>query len=106
MAPHQMEDFVRKFRQLWRDGFTAHLDLDCHAGQAWCGIRVQLGHPPGPGHQQQQVHPQGVRQGRRSPSDKDKKEDKQGGLPLLLYKHRLTMLMRWLKKPTLSIRLE
>ena len=26
---------------------TAHLDVDTHAGQAWVGLRVQLGHAPG-----------------------------------------------------------
>ena len=45
MAAHQLEAFVTMFRQLWSEGLSAHLDIDCHAGQAWCGLRVQLGHP-------------------------------------------------------------
>ena len=42
MVPSEVESFVRKFQQLWKDGFTAHLDLDTHAGKAWVGLRVQL----------------------------------------------------------------
>ena len=33
-------------------GHTAHLDLDTCAGKAWVGLRVQLGHAPGPPHEQ------------------------------------------------------
>ena len=39
----ELDNFVRKFHQLWNDGLTAHLDLDTHAGTAWVGLRVQLG---------------------------------------------------------------
>ena len=57
MAVTEVDTFVRKFHQLWKAGLTAHLDLDTHAGNAWVGLRVQLGHvPPGPLHQQE--HPQ------------------------------------------------
>ena len=42
----EMDTFVQKFNQLWRDGFTAHLDLDSHAGNAWIGLQVQLGPAP------------------------------------------------------------
>ena len=45
-----MDSFVRKFHQLWNDGYTAHLDLDTQAGNAWVGLRVNLGHVPGPIH--------------------------------------------------------
>ena len=44
----ELETFVRKFHQLWNDGQSAHLDLDCQAGVAWVGLRLQLGRPPGP----------------------------------------------------------
>ena len=43
----ELDSFVGKFHQLWRTGASAHLDFECHAGQAWVGIRVQLGYPPG-----------------------------------------------------------
>ena len=47
----ELDSFVQKFNQLWKAGLTAHLDLDCHAGNAWVGLRVQLGPvPPGPNH--------------------------------------------------------
>ena len=43
---------MQKFHQLWKAGLNAHLDLDTHAGIAWVGLRVQLGHVPGPLHHQ------------------------------------------------------
>ena len=52
----ELDSFVYKFHQLWKAGITAHLDVDSHAGKAWVGLRVQLGHVPGPAHQHQ-VHP-------------------------------------------------
>ena len=42
---------LRKFRQLWKAGSSAHLNLDCHAGIAWIGLQVQLGPAPGPANQ-------------------------------------------------------
>ena len=56
----ELDTFVRKFHQLWNDGVTAHLDLDTHAGNAWVGLRVQLGQVTGPPHQQVQPSPQQV----------------------------------------------
>ena len=44
----EFDSFVQKFRQLWEAGLSAHLDANTHAGKAWVGIRVQLGHVPGP----------------------------------------------------------
>jgi hypothetical protein len=63
----ELDSFVKKFYQLWNNGLTAHLDLDTHAGNAWVGLRVQLGHVPGPPHQ---VHPfpQQVQRKGESPS--------------------------------------
>ena len=46
---------MQKFQQLWSAGITAHLDLDTHAGQAWVGLRAQLG--PAPGHLHHHLHP-------------------------------------------------
>ena len=42
----ELNSFIIKFKQLWRSGQDAHLDMECHAGQAWVGICVQLGHGP------------------------------------------------------------
>ena len=50
----EVDTFVKKFHQLWNDGMSAHLDLDTHAGDAWVGLRVRLGHVPGPLHGQAQ----------------------------------------------------
>ena len=50
MSSRELNSFFQKFHQLWNDGKSAHLDLDCSAGTAWAGLRVQLGqgHPPSP----------------------------------------------------------
>ena len=49
MVVTELDSFIRKFHQLWQAGLTAHLDLDTHAGTAWVGVCVQLGHQvPGP----------------------------------------------------------
>ena len=44
MFATELDSFVYKFNQLWSAGHSAHLDLDTHAGRAWVGLRVQLGH--------------------------------------------------------------
>ena len=46
MVATELDTFVLKFHQLWKAGHTAHLDLDTCAGNAWVGLRVQLGHVP------------------------------------------------------------
>ena len=55
MVVTELDTFLKKFQQLWYGGHSAHLDLECHAGVAWVGVRVQLGPAPGPHHR---VHPQ------------------------------------------------
>ena len=50
MDGSELDSFIQKFKQLWHSGLSAHLDLDTHAGQAWVGLRVRLGHAPGPLH--------------------------------------------------------
>ena len=52
MSITEIDNFVKKFYQLWNAGHTAHLDVDTQAGQAWVGLHVQLGHAPGPLHHQ------------------------------------------------------
>ena len=39
----ELNSFIGKFKQLLKAGYTAHLDLDSNAGQAWVGLRLQLG---------------------------------------------------------------
>ena len=58
----EIDILVNNFRRLWKSGHSAHLDLDTHAGEAWIGLRVRLGHARA-GHQ---VHPQA--KSRNSPS--------------------------------------
>ena len=40
---NQLNSFFVKFRDLWKAGHTAHLDLDAKNGKAWVGIRLELG---------------------------------------------------------------
>ena len=47
----ELDTFVSKFKQLWRSGHDAHLDVESKAGKAWVGIRLCLGDDPGPLHQ-------------------------------------------------------
>ena len=65
MHDNELQSFVFKFNQLWKAGVSAHLDLDTHAGQAWVGLRVQLGHHPDPVHHHQPHHykPRGSHRG-------------------------------------------
>ena len=35
MATEEIDKFVRKFKDLWKLGFDAHLDVDAHAGEAY-----------------------------------------------------------------------
>ena len=44
------EELFWKFSEYWRSGINARLSLECHAGQVWANLHVQLLHPP---HQQQ-----------------------------------------------------
>eukprot|EP00092_Neocalanus_flemingeri_P078449 GFUD01097580.1.p1 GENE.GFUD01097580.1~~GFUD01097580.1.p1 ORF type:complete len:227 (-),score=45.55 GFUD01097580.1:81-761(-) len=46
----KLDSFVQKFQQLWNAGFIAHLDLESCAGNAWVGLRLQLGHTQHPHH--------------------------------------------------------
>ena len=52
MSVTELDTFIQKFYQLWNAGQTADLDVDTHAVKAWVGLRVQLGHTPGPLHHQ------------------------------------------------------
>ena len=69
MFGNELDSFIQKFHQLWRAGQTAHLDVDTHAGQAWVGLRVQLGHASGPAHQHVPPPPR-----RRSPAYQRRQE--------------------------------
>ena len=63
MADHHVRSFVEEFHRLWRDGQSAHLNLDCHAGEAWVGLRLRLGHPRAHGRGPQQNHDRVRRRG-------------------------------------------
>ena len=52
-------ELFKNFQHLWQAGKDARLNLECHAGQVWLHLQVQLHHPPSP----QQYHPHPPRQG-------------------------------------------
>ena len=60
----ELDNFIHKFKQLWKAGLTAHLDIDTHAGNAWVGLRLQLG----PIHQPPQHVPHPPSRYHRGPS--------------------------------------
>ena len=64
----ELDSFIKKFQQLWKAGFTAHLDLNAQAGKAWVGIRAELGHAPGPAVHQKVHHPSSSHSSHRGPA--------------------------------------
>ena len=52
-------ELFKNFQHLWQAGKDSCLNLECHAGQVWLHLQVQLHHPPSP----QQYHPHPPRQG-------------------------------------------
>ena len=42
MSNKELDNFIFKFRQLRKAGYTAHLDIDAFAGHSWFGLRVML----------------------------------------------------------------
>ena len=69
MSITELNTFVRKFQQLWKDGFTAHLDMDTQVGNVWVCLRLNLARVPGPIHgntpPRQHVPPSRLRRGAR-----------------------------------------
>ena len=65
MYNEELDSFVSKFRHLWKIGCDAHLDIHAHAGQAWLGLHVRLGHAQGPLYQD---HVRNVNKARNGPS--------------------------------------
>ena len=57
MIESELNNFIIKFHQLRRAGYTAHLDLDSNAGKAWVGLRVMLDPIQYPQHQQKRRSP-------------------------------------------------
>ena len=55
---HEINSFVQNFKNLWKAGFTAHLDLDTQDGKAWVGLRLHLGAAQVPVHQHDRKYQQ------------------------------------------------
>ena len=68
MVTTELDSFVQKFKQLWKSGLGAHLDIDTHGGQAWVGLRVRLSHAPGPVHHAHHHLPSQPRRTRNGPA--------------------------------------
>ena len=49
---NELDTFVHKFKQLWKSGHDAHLDIESKAGKAWVSLHLCLNDEPGPLHQQ------------------------------------------------------
>ena len=47
-AMTELVSFVLKFKQLWKVGLDAHLDIESRAGQAWVGLHLRLADELGP----------------------------------------------------------
>ena len=45
MAANELDSFVYKFKNLWRTGQEAKLNVRTKAGNAWVKLSVGLGHP-------------------------------------------------------------
>ena len=45
MASRELDNFVYKFKDLWRNGREATLTLNSRAGEAWIQLHVGLGRP-------------------------------------------------------------
>ena len=45
MAADELNSFVFKFKNLWRNGQEATLNVKSKAGNAWVELSVGLGHP-------------------------------------------------------------
>ena len=61
MDYRELDSFICKFKQIWKSGHSAHLNLETEDGQAWVGLRVRLGQAPGPLNQGPQHHQAGNR---------------------------------------------
>ena len=48
MPVSELENFVKKFEQLWKSGHNVHLDIDSQAGNASVSLHLNLGRYPGP----------------------------------------------------------
>ena len=48
MDTMELNSFLLKFSQLWIGGQDAHLEFHSHAGNAWVGLRLNLGPYTGP----------------------------------------------------------
>ena len=40
----EIDSFIFKFNQLWKDGYAADLNFKCYAGQAYATLQVGLGY--------------------------------------------------------------
>ena len=45
---NELQTFVQKFKQLWKDGQDAQLRVESRAGKAFVELRLELGEEPGP----------------------------------------------------------
>ena len=46
-----LDYLINQFRQEWRAGKDARVQLECHAGHAWLSLHLHVQYPPPPQHQ-------------------------------------------------------
>ena len=46
----ELDSFILKFRQLWKSGHDARLEVETKSGKACVALHLQLGDEPGPNH--------------------------------------------------------
>ena len=63
MVDYRVKNFVQKFCDLWRGGHSARVDIECHEGEAWIDLRLNLGHHRVDGAQHRQDRDGGHRRG-------------------------------------------
>ena len=66
MYAAELNSFLYKFHQLSFSGLEAHLDLHSHAGNAWVGLRLNLGKVPSPWFESNKNYNSPSRQKRRA----------------------------------------
>jgi len=76
----ELNTFIVKFKQLWKSGLTAHLDLDSSNGKAWVGLRLHLGDAPGPDHHSGGGHPVKTHDKSRNSPAKQRRRERRAAL--------------------------
>ena len=70
MFDSKLAKFVQEFKDLWKSGLDAHLDVHTSAGEAWVSLRVHLGQVHG---RSQEVNPHFTRKRNRNGPSRERR---------------------------------